>query len=139
MGKGKIFIRPCLNIGAVLLKRGMQDMVKDDFIDAGIDYDKDLEIFMGNQKLYNQFLKKFLYNGSYEELCMGLEMGDFAMAEKAACTLKGIAGNLGMVDLSGILEKMILALWKNKTDDALLLHKELKQSYENISALLQTM
>lgn len=49
MGKGKIFIRPCLNIGAVLLKRGMQDMVKDDFIDAGIDYDKGLEIFMGNR------------------------------------------------------------------------------------------
>ena len=41
-----------------------------------------------------------------------------------------------MVDLSSILEKMILALWKNKTDDALVLHKELKQSYENVSALL---
>ena len=85
--------------------KGAQNMINDDFAGVGIDYDKGLEIFMGNRELYHQFLKKFLYNGSYEELCMGLEMGDFAMAEKAACTLKGIAGNLGMTDLSAILEK----------------------------------
>lgn len=113
-------------------------MINDDFAGVGIDYDKGLEIFMGNRELYHQFLKKFLYNGSYEELCMGLEMGDFAMAEKAACTLKGIAGNPGMTDLSAILEKMILALWKGKTDEELRFHKELRQSYEKVSALLQT-
>ena len=72
-------------------------MINDDFAGVGIDYDKGLEIFMGNRELY-----------------MGLEMGDFAMAEKAACTLKGIAGNLGMTDLSAILEKMILALMEGK-------------------------
>ncbi len=88
---------------------------------------------------FHKFLKQFLYNGSYEELCMGLEIGDFGMAEKAACTLKGIAGNLGMSDLSNILEKMILALWKNKTDEALQCHQALKQSYEKVSALLQTL
>ena len=35
---------------------------------------------------FHKFLKQFLYNGSYEELCMGLEIGDFGMAEKAAIT-----------------------------------------------------
>ena len=33
---------------------------------------------------------------------------------------------------------MILALWKGKTDEALRFHKELRQSYEKVSALLQT-
>ena len=38
--------------------KGAQNMINDDFAGVGIDYDKGLEIFMGNRELYHQFLKK---------------------------------------------------------------------------------
>ena len=83
---------------------------------AGIDYDKGLELFMGNAELYREFLMKFLYDGSFEEFCAGAAMGDLAMAEKAVHTLKGTAGNLSMTRLFTAADATVNAIHDGKKD-----------------------
>lgn len=73
---------------------------------AGIDYDKGLERFMGNEALYREFLAKFLYDGSFQEFWAGIEMGDLSMAEKSIDTLKGTAANLSLVRLSALADEI---------------------------------
>ncbi len=85
-------------------------MTENKYKDIGIDYEKGLSIFMGNEEMYLSYLKDFLYNGSYEEIIMGIEIGDFSMAENAALTLKGVAANLGMTGLTNVLDDLVKAL-----------------------------
>lgn len=62
---------------------------------AGTEYDKGLERFMGNVALYHKFLLKFLADHSYEEFLQALDDGNLPVAEKSVHTLKGTAGKQG--------------------------------------------
>lgn len=103
--------------------------------DIGIDYEKGLSIFMGNEEMYLSYLKDFLYNGSYEEIIMGVEIGDFSMAENAALTLKGVAANLGMTGLTNVLDDLVKALEEkdsSKIDEAM---NHLQEAYSQLMAV----
>lgn len=102
--------------------------------DFGIDYEKGLKIFMGNEEMYLGYLKDFLYNGSYEEIIMGVEIGDFSMAENAALTLKGVAANLGMTGLTTVLDELIKAL-ESKDDSKIdVVMGNLQEAYAQLMA-----
>ena len=77
---------------------------------AGVDYDKGLERFMGNVALYHKFLLKFLKDGSYEEFVTSLSVQDMAMAEKSVHTLKGTAGNLSLMKLFRAADDTVQAI-----------------------------
>ncbi len=103
--------------------------------DAGINYVKGLDRFMGNQALYEKFLVKFLYDGSHEEFNMALSAGDMAMAEKAAHTLKGTAGNLSMEILYQDADAAVKAIRaKADTQEIMELAKKVDGSYERVCA-----
>ena len=75
--------------------------VRDLLIAAGIDYDTALRRMMGKESLYYRFLKKFLDDENYVLLLEAAGQGDSGAAFRAAHTLKGVCGNLGMDRLFG--------------------------------------
>ena len=46
-----------------------------------INSESGLERFIGNKKLYRDYLEKFLFDGSYEEFCSAAAMENIVMAE----------------------------------------------------------
>ncbi len=103
--------------------------------EAGINYAKGLDRFMGNRALYEKFLVKFLYDGSHEEFNMALSSGDMAMAEKAIHTLKGTAGNLSMETLYQDADAAVKAIRaKADTPEIMELAKKVDDSYERVCA-----
>lgn len=100
---------------------------------AGIEYEKGLERFMGNAALYQKFLDKFLYDGSFEEFREGFEIGDLVMAEKAVHTLKGTAGNLSMTTLFQAADQAVKAIRAGRSVDEIRpLVKQVSIAYEKV-------
>lgn len=101
-------------------------MDQDKYQAAGIDFARGLERFMGNTELYKKFLTKFLYDGSFAEFCVGIEM-----AENAVHTLKGTAGNLSLIRLFSAADDMVHALREGKSgEDVTDLVKKVNESYQ---------
>ena len=73
--------------------------IKQVFSDAGVDYNKGLERFMGNVALYHKFLLKFLGDGSFAHFKESFAAGNLENAGKHVHTLKGTAGNLSLMRL----------------------------------------
>lgn len=51
---------------------------------------------LSSEALVRRFLAKFLDDGSFSELCIAMEEGTRGKAFRAAHTLKGVSGNLGL-------------------------------------------
>ena len=81
---------------------------------AGTEYDKGLERFMGNVALYHKFLLKFLADHSYEEFLQALDDGNLPVAEKSVHTLKGTAGNLSLMALFHAADDTVQAIRAGK-------------------------
>ena len=58
-----------------------------------------VEKLLPSVSLINRFIKKFLDDGSYSELCHATEDGKREAAFRAAHTMKGISANLGFSKL----------------------------------------
>ena len=84
--------------------------IKQVFSDAGVDYNKGLERFMGNVALYHKFLLKFLGDGSFAHFQESFAAGDLETAGKHVHTLKGTAGNLSLMRLFAAADEMVQAV-----------------------------
>ena len=73
----------------------MSEMQREKLESAGMEIDRTIERFSGNEALYFKFLKKFPGDENMEQLTRAVEEGDSETALRAAHTLKGIALNLG--------------------------------------------
>ncbi len=62
---------------------------------------------MGKESLYYRFLKKFLDDENYVLLLEAAGQGDSGAAFRAAHTLKGVCGNLGMDRLFGAVSMAV--------------------------------
>ncbi len=84
----------------------MDSQKKKKLKDAGVNVDKALDNFGGSEDLYEKYLSKFKNDPTIKDLRKALENGDKEGAQRAAHTLKGIAGQLGMENLYDKLVKM---------------------------------
>lgn len=91
--------------------------IKQILTDAGADYDKGLERFMGNVALYHKFLLKFLDDGSFAQFKQSIGENDMEKAGKHVHTLKGTAGNLSLMRLFKAADDMVKAIRSGKTVD----------------------
>ena len=66
---------------------------------SGIDVEDVLERFMGNEKLMERFLKKFIDDPHFPLLFEAFDQQDYEKAFQEAHTLKGVCGNLSMTTL----------------------------------------
>lgn len=97
---------------------------------AGIDYEKGLERFLGKEDVYDKFLAKFLYDGSFEEFCAGVSMNDMSMAEKALFTLRGTIGNLSLDRLLAAVDAAVEAIQSKKNDEIQAAIDEVNLAYQ---------
>jgi signal transduction histidine kinase/CheY-like chemotaxis protein/HAMP domain-containing protein len=79
---------------------------------AGLDTSDGLSRVGGNEKLYRKLLRDFAeqQGRAAEQIAEALALGDAAVAERLAHTLKGVAGNIGAKDVqaaAGALEKCL--------------------------------
>lgn len=74
----------------------MDDLIKKQLVDAGVDLNKTMDRFMNNEALYLKFLKRFPEDPNYVQLKEHISAGAYEEAFRDAHTLKGVAGNLGL-------------------------------------------
>ena len=77
------------------------------FQTAGIDFNAGLARFMGNEDLYKKYLISFLYDSSFQELCIGTEIKDMDMIWDLAVTLKGTTANLSLDHLANEVDHLL--------------------------------
>ncbi|GAA6135826.1 hypothetical protein NBRC116188_26160 [Oceaniserpentilla sp. 4NH20-0058] len=74
----------------------------------GIDVERGLQTTQGDQALYNKLIHRFIEGQSnfYQEFTSAIEVKDNELSTRLAHTLKGVAGNLGALELMKSAEKL---------------------------------
>lgn len=83
-----------------------------------LDYETGLNRFMGKEALFKKFLLKFLDDQSYVRLKEKIENKDCDEAFREAHTLKGVAANLALNELSETASQITELLRAKKLDEA---------------------
>lgn len=90
--------------------------LKEDLIALGIDYNKALERFLGKPDFYREFLYQFPDDPQLDTLLAATKDHDVKKAFKAAHTLKGLCGNLGLNNLLKPILPLVEILRKDSFD-----------------------
>ncbi|MEG1427028.1 MAG: Hpt domain-containing protein [Oscillospiraceae bacterium] len=98
--------------------------------ESGIDLETGLERFGDNEELFIKLLRKFPGDLSYQTLIQALREEDYQEAFKAAHTLKGVAANLSLTSLCGILNPYVEALRNLQIERATELFEQVKDTYQ---------
>lgn len=115
----------------------MQQEFKEKLLAYGFELNKTLERFMGNEDLYEKFLKRFVEDGNMEKLKTDYEGGDMEGAFFAAHTLKGVAANLGLDPFLKPLSPLVEKLRTGELDEeAKEYYAKVVDEYENIINLI---
>lgn len=91
----------------------MTDGYKQQLESIGVDLERAIDRFVGNEAMYERFLVRFLKDESYRKLNEYINKGDIHQAFVQAHTLKGVAGNLEFHGLYRVLEPMTEHLRNN--------------------------
>lgn len=74
---------------------------------VGVDTEKTLQRFSGNEALWKRFLKKFPADRTFSQLQDAMGRKDAKAIENEAHTLKGACANLGFDRLSGCCAQLV--------------------------------
>lgn len=77
----------------------MLESQKEKLLSLDVDLDETLERFVGNENLFFKCLNRFLDDTNYHQLLAAIDINDAKVAFEAAHALKGVAANLGFVNL----------------------------------------
>jgi signal transduction histidine kinase/DNA-binding response OmpR family regulator/HPt (histidine-containing phosphotransfer) domain-containing protein len=79
---------------------------------AGVNVDDGLKRVAGNKRLYRDLLTQFAtkQGSASGEILSALASGDFKLAERIAHTVKGVAGNLGIVNVQSAAQNLEKAI-----------------------------
>ncbi|HYK36707.1 hybrid sensor histidine kinase/response regulator [Alloacidobacterium sp.] len=85
---------------------------------AGIDIDNGLKRVAGNKRLYRDLLRQFAAKQGdvSTEILAALASGDLKLAERIAHTVKGVAGNIGIVDVQSAAQNLEKAIREDHPD-----------------------
>lgn len=103
---------------------------------AGIDTNDGIKRFSGNKQLYEKFLYGFLSDPNYNIMLNAINKGDTPSAFQAAHALKGIAGNLSLIELYKNIIPLVEQLRGNSSEDVNALLVPVKKSYHEILDVL---
>jgi HPt (histidine-containing phosphotransfer) domain-containing protein len=104
---------------------------------AGVDVSSGVERFMGNEALFERFLRRFIDDKSYIELAEAISAGDAERAFMAAHTLKGVCGNLSMVRLENLVRSQVEYLRSGDFLSASKLMPDITAAYEIIISVIR--
>ena len=104
---------------------------------AGIDVESALGRFMGNEMLLERFMKKFLEDSNFENLCKALAAKELDAAISASHTLKGLCGNLSMTVLFDLFTRQVAMLRAGRLEEAAAMMEEILPAYEMVTETIQ--
>ncbi|MDE6314701.1 MAG: Hpt domain-containing protein [Lachnospiraceae bacterium] len=105
---------------------------KQQLVDLGINVDEMLERFMGNSQMIEKFLKKFLQESHYQKLQEALAQEDVTGAFEEAHALKGVCGNLSLVNLYKCISQQVEYLRCGELEQAKEMMPEVEAEYKKI-------
>lgn len=115
----------------------MDDLQKENLVNAGIDLKTALERFMGNEKMLLKYLNRFLNEKSYNMLSEAVQAGNQDAAKSAAHMLKSVCGTIGCVQMQDMViaqeKKMINHDWEG----AVQMMPEIEMEYNRICEALK--
>ncbi|MCI8511373.1 MAG: Hpt domain-containing protein [Lachnospiraceae bacterium] len=115
----------------------MTEELKKDLIAAGANIETALARFMNMEAMYLKFLLRFPADPNFESLRDALAAGDTETAFRAAHTLKGVAGNLGLDRFYESVSKLTEVLRAGGSGNTDALMKQAAADYEEICAVIQ--
>ena len=116
----------------------MEEALKTTLKENGVNLTVGLERFLGNEALFEKFLRKFLLDSSFKEKSQSMEIGDTSEAFKAAHTLKGVAGNLSIDGVYHSVIPVMEALRLGNLTEAQKLFPILEEKYKSVIHILKT-
>jgi len=111
------WIKPREGLGASLAERQQVKPVADAELPAGVpglDMEGGLRRMLGKRHLYVAMLRKFV-KGQQDlpaQVALALDTGDWKTAERLAHTLKGVAGNIGALEVQAAASQLERAIGK---------------------------
>lgn len=119
----------------------MDEAFKNELKEAGADVETTVRRFMGNEAMYEKFLKKLLDNPNFDNLNVNMEAKNYEEAYKDAHTLKGVAANLGLDPVQKTTSDLVEELRGKKNEEvdearAVAAWKELQVVYQKFYELI---
>lgn len=102
----------------------------------GMDTDGALRRFSGNRALYEKFLLKFSDDDNFAKAMDALAAGDWEELFKAAHTIKGVAGNLGLTTLYESSAAVVSSLRADDQEGARTACESLARAYQALIPVL---
>lgn len=115
----------------------MNEQMKQELIDWGVNWNDITERFMGNEALVERFMFKFLNDKSFSQLTEQLSAKNAEEAFKACHTLKGVMGNLALDGFKKPVLELTEVLRAGSLDGSDELYAAIKEKYEPLIGILQ--
>ena len=109
---------------------------RDVFEAYGADYDTTMARFMGNEAMNLQILDMLFQDENMQKLGAALANRDYTAAFKAAHTLKGVVGNMGLTPLYEAVCVIVEPLRSRECrDDYAALYQRVESEFQRAEAL----
>ena len=115
----------------------MNEQMKQELIDWGVNWDDVKDRFMGNEDLVETFMFKFLKDKSFSALTYGLKEKDANEAFAGCHSLKGVTGNLALNGMRPDVLELTEILRAGSLEGAEELYQRIKSSYDDLIKILK--
>ena len=113
-------------------EKGCMMIDKTALIAAGIDPDDALKRLMNSETLYLRLIKKLLDDKTFSELKKAVEERDHELMFRASHTLKGVAGNLSLKTLYGLLISQVEFFRAGNDDEGIAMMDDVERAYNAV-------
>ena len=117
----------------------MKEEQKSRLLEAGIDINNLMDLFLNNTNLILSCLKDFLADPNYQALETALQIGDCPAAFQAAHALKGVCGNLSINSLLPLVSRQVESLRQGDLEAAARIMPELSAEYDRVVGILRSL
>lgn len=115
----------------------METERKQRLLDAGINVNAALNRFMGNEKMMEKYLGRFLAEKSYAALKGAIDANDQPAAQAAVHTLKSVCGSIGCEDMQAQVVEQEKAMRSGDWAGAVAMMPDIEKTYNTICEALQ--
>lgn len=105
--------------------------------EAGADSDGALRRLSGNISLYQKILRMFPQDETYKQIESALQANDWTALLAAAHTLKGVAGNLGLIPLSNACSDTVTLLRAERYVEAVASCAKIRDAYTEFIGIIR--
>lgn len=112
------------------------DILVQDLGIRGEDMTGAMERFLGDTVLYETCFKSFLKDRAFVELKRTIDEQNYKVAFDCTHTLKGVAGNLGLVAMFNVISELGESLRNNEYSNLQQLHQNIVEEQEKLMTLI---